>query len=258
MNTNPLFNSIFEETHSEIKDLNHELSQLQEIYQSKYNSDDSEPSDDENNDQSLTSASEDLLLDDIDNELDNYFTLQQINEFQKIFFQYPIKYSKECNIKQQRSLEKYDDEAFLTKLKQKKCCPQDCLSLKVDLQIALNRFREIKAMSQSEMNLCFLGIIDGSIKIAKSASKVPRSHLVTNYSFSGVSICQTAWLMIHGIGKSKWETLRTHYQNYGLKPKIHALTGRISNNTISFTTTLHVLKFITNFANQHGLPSPGK
>ncbi|CAG8687775.1 13943_t:CDS:2 [Gigaspora margarita] len=200
--THPLFNCIFEETHSEIKDLNHELSQLQDIYQSKIN--------------------EDILLNNID---DNYFNLQQIKEFQKIFFQCPIKYSKECNIKQQQRLEKYDDDAFLTKLKQKNCCQQNCLSTKINPQTALDRFHEIKAMSQSEMNLCFLGMIDGSIKGAKSISKVPKSYLVTNYNFSEVSICQPAWLIIHEIGKTKWEALCTHYQNYGLKLKVHALTG---------------------------------
>ncbi|KAF0451240.1 hypothetical protein F8M41_002065 [Gigaspora margarita] len=152
MNTDtyPLLNCIFEETHSKIKDLNHKLSQLQDIYQSKYNSNDSESSDDETNCQN---SSEDILLDNID---DNYFNLQQIKEFQKIYFQCSIKYSKEYNIKQQQHLEKYDDDAFLTKLKQKNCCQQNCLSTKINPQTALDRFCEIKAISQLEMNLCFL------------------------------------------------------------------------------------------------------
>ena len=157
-------------------------------------------------------SSEDLLLDDID-ELDDCFTLQQIKEFQKIFFQNPIQYSKEYNVKQQQCLEKYNDEAFLMKLNQKNCCKENCLSTKVNPQIALNRFCEIKAMPQSEINLCFLGMIDGSIKITKSASKAPKpkSYLVTNYNFSGIPICQAAWLTIHGVGKTKWEALHMHY-----------------------------------------------
>jgi hypothetical protein len=35
------------------------------------------------------------------------------------------------------------------------------------------------------------------------------------------------------------------------------LTGRKSNNAISFETILQILTFITNYANIHGLPSPG-
>ncbi|CAG8546246.1 1913_t:CDS:1 [Cetraspora pellucida] len=223
MNTHLLFNSIFEETHNEIKDLNYELNQLQEIYQAKYNLDDNESDNNEDNCQCSTS---DLLLNNID-ELDDYFTLQQIKEFQKIFFQNSIQYSKECNIKQQQCLKKYDDEAFLTKLNQKNCCKENCLSTKVNPETALNRFYKIKAMSQSEMNMYFLGMIDGSIKIPKSkyASKASKLYLVTSYNFSGASICQVAWLTIHGIGKTKWEALRTYYQNHGLKPKIHALTS---------------------------------
>ncbi|CAG8668721.1 13020_t:CDS:1, partial [Cetraspora pellucida] len=86
------------ETHSEIKDLNDELNQLQEIYQLKYNSDD-DKSDNKDNYQHSMSASEDLLFDHIDDELDDYFTLQQIKEFQQIFFQNPIQYTKEYSIK---------------------------------------------------------------------------------------------------------------------------------------------------------------
>ncbi|CAG8668709.1 13019_t:CDS:2 [Cetraspora pellucida] len=65
--------------------------------------------------------------------------------------------------------------------------------------MALDRFREIKAISQVEMDLCFLGMIDESIKPIKSASKTPKLYLVTNYNFSEISICQTAWLTIHEI-----------------------------------------------------------
>ncbi|CAG8724870.1 13081_t:CDS:1, partial [Cetraspora pellucida] len=49
--------------------LNYELNQLQEIYQSKYDLDDNE-SDNEDNCLHSTSASEDLLFDDINDELD--------------------------------------------------------------------------------------------------------------------------------------------------------------------------------------------
>ncbi|CAG8833388.1 27928_t:CDS:2, partial [Gigaspora margarita] len=55
---------------------------------------------------------------------------------------------------------------------------------------------------------------------------------------------------------AKWEALRTYYQNFGLTSKTHALTGHVSNFAISFLTTLNILHFIANFANQHGLPSP--
>ena len=58
-------------------------------------------------------------------------------------------------------------------------------------------------MSQSEMNLYFLEMIDRSIKSTKSATKAPKSYLVTTYNLSGISICQTARLTIHKIGKSK-------------------------------------------------------
>ncbi|CAG8802056.1 37682_t:CDS:1, partial [Gigaspora margarita] len=66
---------IFEEIHSEVKDLNYELNQLQEIYQSKYNSNDNKSDNEEDNYQRSILASDNLPLDDTDYELDDYFTL---------------------------------------------------------------------------------------------------------------------------------------------------------------------------------------
>ncbi|CAG8585201.1 10241_t:CDS:2, partial [Cetraspora pellucida] len=42
-----------------------------------------------------------------------------------------------------------------------------------------------------------------------------------------------------------------------IKPIVHALIGRKSSHALSFATILNVLTFIVNFANYHGLPSPG-
>ncbi|CAG8847709.1 38501_t:CDS:1, partial [Gigaspora margarita] len=117
-------------------------------------------------------------------------------------------------------------------------------------------FQEMKALTQSESSLCFLGIIDASMHATEFKDGTPKAYLTTKYKFGGVPICQKAWYTIYNIQKRRWEALRTHYQNFGLKPKIHGLARHVSNHTISFSTTLNALKFIVNFANQHGLLSP--
>ncbi|CAG8830787.1 1392_t:CDS:2, partial [Gigaspora margarita] len=185
-----IFDSIFSETHCELESLNNEISQLQDVYLTDYNS---------------------------DKESDN-----EASEF---------------------IIDETSDET------------SDKASESIALAAALKRFQEIKAMTQYESNLFFLGIIDASMHVTEFKNGIPKEYLTTDYKFEGVTICQKAWYTIYDIQKRRWEALCTHYQNFGLTPKTHALTGHVSNFAISFLTTLNVLHFIANFANQHGLPS---
>ncbi|CAG8843875.1 28970_t:CDS:2, partial [Gigaspora margarita] len=255
----PLFDSIFSETHKELETFNIELEKLREAYQTNYNSDDESDEDCDNflknqDLSSYTSQFEDFEVNDID----NCFTIDQIEEFRKIYILHPMQSVIDNDIKQKDRLDKQDNQAFLVRLAQTKCCQQSCLSNKVDSIIALSRFLEIKAMSYTESNICFLGMIDASTKEDNLVYGVPKVNLTTNYSFNQKKICQKAWLTIHGISRTRWEALRIHYKEHGLTPKIHGLTGQISNSAIPFSIVLRVLRFITNFANQHGLPSPGR
>ncbi|CAG8589852.1 19669_t:CDS:2 [Cetraspora pellucida] len=189
--------------------------------------------------------------------IDDVFTLNQIEEFKRIYTFKPIQASIKKEKKSTARSEKRDDEAYLKKLQEKQCCQKLCIT-KIDMQEALNRYREIKAMSQIESNFCFLGMIDASVRFGMLNNGTSKTYLTTNYNFSGISVCQNAWLIIYGIGRARWESLRAHYQQHGLASKIHKLSGCVSNFAIPFAVVLHVLKFIKNFANQHGLPSPGR
>ncbi|CAG8802773.1 20075_t:CDS:2 [Gigaspora margarita] len=219
----PIFDSIFAETHRELESLNSELIQLRSSYQTTHDSDEDE---DENTQMFHLYLS---------------FPMQNLMEYQSIHT---------------KKLEEQDNDAFVKKL-EKKCCTKLCLN-KVDLQLALNRFKEIKAMSISESNFFFLGIIHANIRKPELVDGTPKSRMTTKYSFEGTEICQEAWFLIHGIGTTRWKSLREHYQKNGLVQKFHNLTGRNSNDAISFVIVLFVLKFIINFAKIHGLPSPGR
>ncbi|CAG8753343.1 20376_t:CDS:1 [Gigaspora margarita] len=256
-NKNALFDSIFSDIHEELEDLNNEISVLQEIYLTDYNSD--EESDHETNELSISETYDETSSVSLDVYVyvDNFFTTDQVEQFHKIYTLYPMCILMENEKNREKRLDKRDDNAFLTKLKQFCCCAQRCL-LNINQQAALKRYQEMKAMSQNESNLCFLGIIDASMHATEFKNGIQKKYLTTKYKFEGISICQSAWYLIYDIQKRRWENLRAHYQISGLAPKIYGLTGRVSNNAISFTSILNVLKFIMNFVNHHGLPSPGK
>ncbi|CAG8785309.1 37094_t:CDS:2 [Gigaspora margarita] len=141
-NKNVLFDSIFSDIHEVLESLNNEISVLEEIYLTDYNS---------------------------DKELDYETNELSINETDKT------------------------------------------LSASLDMYVYVdNFFTADQAMSQNELNLYLLGIIDASMHATEFKNRIQKKYLTTKYKFEGISICQT--------------------------PKIHGLTGYISNNAISFTT----------------------
>ncbi|GES84677.1 hypothetical protein GLOIN_2v1777628 [Rhizophagus clarus] len=73
-----------------------------------------------------------------------------------------------------------------------------------------------------------------------------------------MQICSTAFLTIYGIGEKYWRNIRNHYSQQGISPRVHKLTGRLSNFSLSFEKILEILTFIVNYANIYGLPSPGR
>ena len=49
-----------------------------------------------------------------------------------------------------------------------------------------------------------------------------------------------------------------HFDKHGLTPRIHGNTKRLPANTIPFTKTQSIIKFIEHFATVHALPLPGR
>jgi len=84
-----------------------------------------------------------------------------------------------------------------------------------------------------------------------------RQKLANEYFFEGTKICGLAFLTIYGIGTKQWENARKHYIQYDISSRKHKLEDRTSNYAISFDDILDILTFIINYANTHGLPSPG-
>ena len=102
-----------------------------------------------------------------------------------------------------------------------------------------------------------LGILSATTRKATTKEGQERNRLANKYFFEGVEICKEAFLIIYGIGEKYWKNIRSHFIEHGISPRIHKLTGKTSNFAISFETVLEVITFIFNYANIHGLPSPG-
>ncbi|CAG8855959.1 29948_t:CDS:1, partial [Gigaspora margarita] len=105
----------------ELESLNNEISKLEEIYLTNDNLD--EESDNESTDnKTYNETSESLVV-----YIDDFFTAEQIECYHKIYVLHPMRALAEVEKTRNKRLNKWDDDAFLAKLKQFDCCTLKCL-----------------------------------------------------------------------------------------------------------------------------------
>ena len=102
-----------------------------------------------------------------------------------------------------------------------------------------------------------LGVLSATIRNETTTANQKRSRLASEYIYEGIKICHPAFLIIYGFGDKHWNNIRNHFIKEGINPRIHKAVGKKSNFALTFEKVLEVITFITNYANIHGLPSPG-
>ncbi|SRR5436190_1572709 len=240
--------NLFIDTHAELHELNTALEQLQEEYKFNIEYDDNTDADEGN---------EENILPVNDNLAQSIFTNTQIEEFHRIWNKDPPLHEEENEIPEDQQfnekLLEQDIESFKKKLMTSPCCSKNCLTSNlVNYEIAIKKYQLFQNLNKNQQNMFLLGMLNANVRVTTG-----KKSLTSDYYFEGLKICMTAFLIIYGIGKRKWEAVRKHYGENDIAPIIHGLTGRKSNNAILFETVLKILTFVTNYANVHGLPSPG-
>jgi hypothetical protein len=197
------------------------------------------------------------ITDDITNE--TIFTPEQINKFRQIYLKKIIEDDDEYDNEEQNNkkiLDKLDEDAQKQKLKTIECCQEKCLQ-KINEDDAIIRFQNYNKLSYNEKNIFLKGVLASTLRSNVTTKGEKRQKLATEYFFEGVKICKTAFLTIYSIGDKKWERARKSYTNEDIQLSKHKLIGRTINHEVYFETILNILTFIMNYANIHGLPSPG-
>ncbi|CAG8523344.1 26330_t:CDS:2 [Gigaspora margarita] len=240
-----LFSNIFEETHKELVSLISAFNQISIVYKPQENLEiDNDSSELVNNFLSINNSEleDDLLLidsnDDLKFDFDSVLSKTKIEIYRQIYMKQPFEDEKKDELDSNKVLKKQldsqEEEAYLHRLSTNKCCT-------------------------TELDIFLLAMMEALIRTPEQTTKGNSKTLHTTlYQFEGIKICQKAFFLIFGIGKKKWDNMREHYNKFGLVQVVHKLKNRTSNFAISFQSVLNALTFITNYANIHGLPSPGR
>ncbi|CAG8827643.1 30240_t:CDS:2, partial [Gigaspora margarita] len=250
---------IFINTHPELSSLHQQMEELQIIYQS--------------NDEVISNNSieqyfynqeelDESIITDESNINEPILNDEQINKFKNIYFKNKIEdaenNNKESIQKVKKKLNKKDEEAQYKKLQTTICCNEKCLQNLIFYEHAILNYKKFQNLNNNEKDLFLFGILSATARQETTVKGQKLSRLASKYIFEGIEICSDAFLIIYGIGEKYWRNIRTHFIQQGISSRIHKLTNKISNFAIPFETILNILTFIINYANIHGLPSPGR
>jgi hypothetical protein len=81
-----------------------------------------------------------------------------------------------------------------------------------------------------------------------------------NYCFNNsLPICRTTYQALVGVGHSYLDAVIKHLREYGLEERIHGSSGKVpKNKKLSHDISCEIYNFLKNYADIHGLPSPGR
>ena len=74
----------------------------------------------------------------------------------------------------------------------------------------------------------------------------------------GLRVCRETFIFIHGISSWRLKAIKSSYKKDGIQPRVHGNCKRLPANALTFADVQHVVKFITNFAEDHAILLPGR
>ena len=74
--------------------------------------------------------------------------------------------------------------------------------------------------------------------------------------FKDVEVCRQTFLVTHSIDEFTLKALVQHFMTNGLVSRTHGKKDRLPKNAYSFDDLRDVAQFISNYAEEHGLPQP--
>lgn len=253
--THLFFNNVFTETHPDLIDLEESFANLRIGYMPNSTINKNEEIVDEAG-ESHNEAEESDGEEENDYETEA-LSKEQLEKFKNIYNKNKIIDDQIIDSEEQIEIDS-DINHYVTNLLEKVCCQKECLKKNLNFNDVKTRYKCFLDLKKTEQDIFLKGILSAGLRNEITTRGEKRRKLANVYSFRGIEICKTAFMGIHGIGEKRWENVRSHFNDFDIQPRTHSLTGRISNSAISFDVILQIIKFILNYSNINGLPSPGR
>jgi hypothetical protein len=253
--THLFFNNVFTETHPSLIDLEESFANLRIGYM---------PNSIINKNEEIVNEAEerhDEVEESYGEEGNDFETetlsKEQLEKFKNIYNKNKIIDDQIIDNEEQIKIDN-DINHYITNLLEQVCCQKECLKMNLNFNDVKTRYKCFLDLKKTEQDIFLKGVLSASLRNEITAKGEKRRKLATIYFFGGIEVCSIAFTGIYGIGKKRWKNIRSHFNDFDIQPRTHSLTGRVGNKAISFDVVLQIIKFILNYSNINGLPSPGK
>ena len=110
-------------------------------------------------------------------------------------------------------------------------------------------------MSKEEKDMYTMGsLVESNKKTNKRGKKRMRSR--QTFMFSGERVCKKTIMLSFDIGKHFLQIIITHMNTQGVTPRKHGNNGKKPSHSLKYEDIRLVVQFISNFADEFGLPYP--
>jgi hypothetical protein len=134
-------------------------------------------------------------------------------------------------------------------------CAKNCFT-QLTYETVFNRISSLREMEKNEKELIIMGALK-KLGVDKSRCRgTERKRVRYAYTFEGQSVCVEAFKVCYDIKERQLRNLTKHVNDFGVVPREHKLKRRRPSNAFKFDVIQNVVLFLTNFANEIGLPQP--
>ncbi|KAG9291285.1 hypothetical protein G9A89_021787 [Geosiphon pyriformis] len=114
-----------------------------------------------------------------------------------------------------------------------------------------------QALSRSEQDIFLMAQLK-----AMNGGGITASRRLKKKTHRNTPLCQKTYLNMLGISRTHFENVRNHLATNGIIPRVHGNVKKVprwkTKITIDITVATSVKNFLENYAEIHGLPSPGR
>ena len=121
-----------------------------------------------------------------------------------------------------------------------------------------------QALARDELDLVMLAQIRAGMHCGqmtarpKQKEQTERKRVRVDYFHKGHKICRDTFMFIHGVFKDRLTNLIAHYQEHGVMVRVHGNTNRLPKHALPFVQKMDIVKFISNYAEDHAILLPGR
>ena len=85
-----------------------------------------------------------------------------------------------------------------------------------------------------------------------------KRHPNSSFTYKSLPICKTMFLQLYGISDFRFRSLKEHYEEKGIAPRIHGNTKKLPSNALSHEHVKDIAAFISNYAEENAIVLPDR